>query len=102
MAQALLYDVLKDICPNVYYQPPESFKLIYPCIVFDLDRTEVAHADDRPYTKHKQYTVTVIDADPYSQIPDAVLDLPYCRHDRTFVVDNLYHYVLSIYYPTIN
>jgi hypothetical protein len=98
MAQSLLlYDVLRTICPNVYYQPPENKKLKYPCIVYDLDNTPVLRADDRLYVRHKKYTVTVIDSDPYSTIPDLVLELPYCSHDRTFVTDNLYHYVLTLY-----
>ena len=99
MAQSqTLYDILHSICEHVYYQPPETTKLKYPCIVFDLSVLESDHADNYPYLRRKRYTLTAIDRDPLSELPHRLADLQYCRHDRTFVVDNLYHHVFTIYY----
>ena len=92
-----LYDVLHSICEHVYFNPPEGKNIDYPCIIYNLNTINSQHADDRPYIKHKRYTATVIDRNPYSQLPDMVADLPYCNHDRSFVVDNLYHYVFTLY-----
>ena len=98
MGQSLpMFDVFKTMCENVYFNPPDKMQLTYPCIMYQLDNTSIFHASNKIYAKHKRYTVTVIDRDPDSNIPDLVLDLPYCNHDRTFVNDNLYHYVFTLY-----
>ena len=31
---------------NVYFQPPESVRLVYPCIIYRLGNFNVKHADD--------------------------------------------------------
>lgn len=93
-----LYDILSGICPNVYFQPPETVQMTYPCIVYSLDNMPIEHANNELYLLRKRYTVTVIDRDPNSVIPVQVLSLPYCRHDRSFTNDNLYHNVFTLYY----
>jgi hypothetical protein len=40
----------------------------------------------------------VIARDPDTDIPDKFLQLPMCVLSRTFVADNLNHYVFSLYY----
>lgn len=98
MVQKLpINEVLKTICPNVHFNPPEGSKLVYPCIVYNLDTIEPFRADGRIYVKHRKYTVTIIDRNPLSQLPDMLLELPYCNHDRTFVNDNLVHFVFTLY-----
>ena len=83
---------------HVYFQPPEGFKLKYPCIVYELDRIETNFANNLPYLHNKRYSVTVITKDPDSEIPGLVADLPMCSHDRHFVNDNLHHDVFTIYF----
>ena len=83
---------------NVYFQPPEGFKLSYPCIVYERDRIDSDHADNQPYLHHIRYSVTVIGKDPDSLIPKKIADLPMCRYDRAFVSDNLHHDVFTLYY----
>lgn len=84
--------------PAVYFQPPPSVKLVYPCIIYDYDRIEINHADDKPYRHTKGYSITVIDKDPDSGIPDAFYEMPLCRLDRTYTADNLNHWVFSLFY----
>ena len=55
--------------PAVYFQPPSSVKLVYPCIVYALDGVDANHADNKPYMSAKRYKVTIIDKDPDSEIP---------------------------------
>lgn len=81
----------------VYYQPPESIKLQYPCIIYALSDIHTRNADDMHYTIHKSYTVTVISRDPDNTIAESILSYPRTRFDRRYVVDNLYHDVLTIY-----
>lgn len=83
---------------HVYFQPPPSVKMAYPCIVYSLSGDDAKFADDSLYSVTKKYSVTVIDRDPDSSIPDRVRKLPLCSFDRHYVADNLYHYSFSIYY----
>lgn len=82
---------------HVYFQPPTGFKMSYPCIVYKLARIDTRFANNNPYKHDKAYTLTVIDKNPDSQIPDKVAELPMCRFDRYFEIDNLHHFVFTIY-----
>ena len=83
---------------NVYFQPPTGLQIKYPCIVYTRERIEDTHADNESYRRKKKYSVTVIDRDPESEVPDRIADIRYCSHDRRFVNDNLYHDVFTLYY----
>lgn len=83
---------------NVYFQPPESLKLEYPCIIYNRDRIDIRHADNVPYRHVKRYQITVVDADPDSDIPDKVTMLPSCSFERAFTADNLNHDVFTLYF----
>lgn len=83
---------------NVYFQPPENFRMKYPCIVYGLSHYDTLYADDDPYAFFKAYQITLIERDPESPTIDELLKLRYCKFDRTFVLDDLYHYVYRIYY----
>jgi len=67
----------------------------YPCIVYERTNLQTQFADNKPYKTKKRYLVTVIDANPDSEIPDKVAELPMCSYDRFFTTDNLNH---DIYY----
>lgn len=82
---------------NVYFQPPESIKLKYPCIIYALSDIYTRNADDMHYSMYKAYTVTVMSRDPENDIAESILAMPRSRFDRRYVVDNLYHDVLTIY-----
>lgn len=90
--------VLEEASRHVYYQPPENIKMQYPCVLYELDRADIRHADNARYIKWPRYTVTAIDRDPDGRIPDKLLTLSYCSFDRRFINDNLYHDVFTIYY----
>lgn len=84
---------------NVYFQPPESVKLKYPCIVYSLSGVNKQNANDHMYKSINEYEVTVIDPDPESRIHHDILAyFPMCRFDRPFVSENLYHNILTLYY----
>lgn len=84
--------------PAVYFQPPPSVKLVYPCIVYVLDKIDTKHADDKPYLNKKGYSVTIIDKDPDSEIPNMFTNMPLCVFDRAYTADNLNHWVFSLFY----
>lgn len=84
---------------NVYFQPPATVRLVYPCIIYNRSNIKVEHADNMPYTMKKRYTVTVIDRNPDSVIGESILQtLPLCNYDRAYAADNLNHDVLTVYY----
>lgn len=94
--QALLQSVLGST--HVYFQPPPSVQMVYPCIVYERDRALTTFADDRPYNRRKRYQVTVIDRDPDSEIPDRVAQLPTAVHERFFAADDLNHDVFRLFF----
>lgn len=95
-----LHRILTEILgsENVYFQPPESTRMKYPCIVYQRNAADTKFADDKPYLKMKRYTVTVIDKDPDSKIPDKIAALPLCTFNRHYTVDNLNHDIYNLYY----
>lgn len=101
MGQRLqFHNLLVEVLGNerVYFQPPASLQMEYPCIVYKRDDERAIFADNGPYKRTKRYLVTVIERDPDSDIPDRVGGLPMCSFDRHFVVDNLNHDVFSVYF----
>lgn len=95
-----LHLILTDILGSeaVYFQPPESFKLSFPCIVYSKSSIEAKYANNKLYFKKKRYMITVIDSNPDSPIPDSILELPLCKFDRFYVDNNLNHNVYSLYF----
>lgn len=102
-----LQQVLEDLLGsrNVYFQPPPSVKMKYPAIVYDIGelgfRTNLstAYANSELYALRKTYTVTVIDANPDTKIPDKLQhSLEYCSFARAFQADSLNHYVFTLYW----
>ena len=83
---------------NVYYEPPENVKMVYPCIVYERTKIDARYADGIPYLRKKKYTLTAIYRDPDSEIADRLFELPTCMHDRFFKTDSLYHDVFTIYF----
>lgn len=94
--QELLLSLLGS--PNVYFQPPASLQMVYPCIRYELDDIRMRHADNRPYNHTDRYKVTVIDRNPNSDIREKVAALPMCSFDRFFTADNLNHYVFNLFF----
>lgn len=95
-----LHQILKNILDsnNVYFQPPASIKLSYPCIIYERSSIQQIKADNRDYLRRVRYTVTLIGADPESSYVNDILDLPLCSYDRFFTSDGLNHDVFSIFY----
>lgn len=94
--QTLLVELLGS--GNVYFQPPASVQMAYPCIIYHRDRIDIRHADNVPYKHKKRYQITVVDADPDSDIPDKVAQLPSCSFDRAYAANSLNHDVYNLYF----
>lgn len=83
---------------HVYFQPPASVKMVYPAIIYSLSDIVNVHANNGVYAQHKPYELILIDKNPDSEYVDTISRLPRCRFNRFYVVDNLNHYVFTIYH----
>lgn len=93
-----LQTLLEGLTSNVYFQPPATVTMSYPCIVYKRDYAISKFAGNKPYHHTKRYMVTVIDQDPDSVILDKVADLPQCLFLRHYTADNLNHDIYKLYF----
>lgn len=83
---------------NVYFQPPPSLKMKFPCIVYERVRINTRFADNNPYHLHDVYQITYVDTDPDSEMPKKISKLHMSVFERMYVSDNMYHNVFRITY----
>ena len=76
---------------NVYFQPPPSLKMKFPCIVYERARINTRFADNDPYKLDNVYYVTYIDTDPDADIPTKLAHFHMSVFQRHYVSDNKYH-----------
>ena len=93
-----LHNTLLLITSNVYFQPPASLVMKYPCIIYKMDDILDTHANDKRYLSSKRYLITVVDRNPDTILYEKVLELPYSKFETTFVKDNLYQHICSLYW----
>jgi len=107
MANELKWEDLRDQLylihdtENVYYDPPESISMEYPCFRFELNNLDVKHADNKAYSKKLRWAVTYItrDVEEIEQVSDEMLEhFKYCNFDTSFRADNLEHAVFNLYF----
>jgi len=94
--QSLLEAVLGSA--YVYFQPPATLAMKYPCIVYQIDDARTEFAGNKPYIYTKRYQITVIDRDPDSPIPNRIAYLESAVFDRQYTASNLYHSVFTLYF----
>ena len=92
------HQLLETLTPNVYFQPPENTRILYPCIIYTRDFADTKFADGIPYNHTKRYMVIVIDRNPDSDIPDKVAKLPMTLFNRFYIADGLNHDVFNVYF----
>lgn len=84
---------------QVYFQPPNSIQMKYPCIVYSKAGVDKRNANSKAYIKTNEYDGIVIDRDPDSTIADSVLDyFPMCSLSNGYISDGLYHRPFKLYY----
>lgn len=84
---------------RVYFQPPSSVKLKYPCIIYNLTRTDVRSGDNKKYIKHNEYHIKHLFKSLKNELKDSILDrFNYITHDTRFVSDGIYNDDFTLYY----
>lgn len=83
---------------HCYFAPPSTME--YPCVRYIRETPDVKDADNIAYSQMDRWTITVIDLDPDSAIPDRLMEhfKHYCRKDREYITEGLYHFVYNLYY----
>lgn len=96
-----LHNELKELLGSnyVYFQPPESVKLHFPCIVYARSSGDTDFADNISYRYTQQYEITVIDPNPDSEYIDKMIHaFSMITFNRHYTVDNLNHDVFKLFY----
>ena len=88
----------KALTPNVYYEPPENVRLIYPCIIYERTSGRSSYSNNLPYSFDFRYKVTIISKDPDDRMVEKLASTQECcSFDRAYQSDNLYHSVFTLY-----
>lgn len=98
-----LHEELVDILGsrNVYYDPPETIKMQYPCIIYERESGHSDYADNSTYRYTQSYQLTYVDhgVDSETDILEKLLKhFQMIRYSRHFVADNLHHDVFYLYF----
>lgn len=94
-----LHNELLSFLPNVYFQPPETIQMIYPCIVYSKVEKYEMFSNDKLYTSIQGYHIIVIEHDPDSTVADEINKYFYnCTIEQYYTVNNLNHTTLTLYY----
>lgn len=84
---------------NVYFDPPESVKMKYPCIRYSKGKPDQKKANNKVYVNTNRYEGVVIDEDPDSEIPsNLVAHFMMCSTDKGYTANNLHHTPFTLYY----
>jgi len=82
---------------KVYFQPPASLSIKYPCIVYNYEHESGMFADDKMYIRHDRYALTLITKESMPEDKMEFLkSIPYCRFSRHYVSDNLHHFAYDV------
>jgi hypothetical protein len=84
---------------NVYFKTPESVKMKYDAIRYELAGKNLKRANDKIYLFTNQYDGVIITRDPDTTIPDKLLaNFEMCSFSRPYIADDLNHYPFTLYY----
>lgn len=92
--------ILREIIGNgnVYFQPPPSTQMRYPCIRYSYSGQVNVSADDQNYIRTPEWKIVYIDRSPTLGTVEKLLNLPSSSVIATYSTDGLNHTVISLYY----
>jgi hypothetical protein len=94
-----LHAELLKFLPNVYFQPPSTIKMTYPCIVYNKTGKNRHFANDVVYLSQQEYKLILIEKNPDSKVADIIeRHFQHCAIAQYYTVDNLNHTTLNLYY----
>lgn len=95
--QAVLEELLGS--RNVYFAPPESVKIQYPCFIYNYERPHTQFADNKVYINIPHFNIKYISKNPDSGMTARMLDrFEMCSHDDSYMSDSLNHDIFNLYF----
>lgn len=96
----LLHEKLMEILGSghVYFQPPASVKMEYPCIRYKYSSISTIWCNNLPYRLYQRYEMIFISRNTDEEIVEALASLPMCTLDRCYTANNLYHSAYTLYF----
>ena len=83
---------------HVFFQPPSTVKMDYPCVTYSLDGMKILRADSINYKKFYRYRVVLMDWDPDTELVDKLVDIPYFSSmGQHYTNNNLHHWTFTFY-----
>lgn len=98
---------LKDLgIPNVYFEPPQNYKILYPCAVVRMGTISSRSADNRVYKLDNNYEIIYIRRQFDDQMVNAILvgdakhapPFSMIRHIRHYTAEGLHHDLYKLYF----
>lgn len=84
---------------HVYFQPPGTVKMQYPCIRYTRDRGQHVRADNKTYIYRQAYQLIYIDPNPVNDMNERLIEhFSEITYVRNYQADNLNHDVFTLYY----
>lgn len=84
---------------NVYYDPPESIKLKYPCIIYHQTSGDHAYSGNKTYLYTPSYEITTISKDADDNFVERMVsEFEMIRHGSRYTAENLYHDTFTLYW----
>lgn len=86
---------------NVYFEPPASLIMKYPCVRYKRSNIDVVFADNKAYLGHNRYEIIVIFKDADDDLPGKFLyndEGLVLNVERTYIADGLHHYVFTTHF----
>ena len=83
---------------NLYFEPPASVRMTYPCIRYTRERIDTDFADNRVYLGKQRYNIILIYYDVDTDLIDRVLyndEGLVFSHERHYVADGLHHDIFT-------
>lgn len=94
--RASLQKELELICgANVYFQPPETLTLKYPCAIYQIADAPSVYADGIKYNQAIRFQITYVTKKAMDDAVEKMLRNPFFNFQRFFASAGLNHYVFS-------
>ena len=93
-----LEELLRPYDVKLYFQPPANIRMEYPCLIYELNSSDVTYGDGIPYNIQMVYQLLLITKQPDEEVTAKLInEINFCSFDRFYISDNLYHYVFTCY-----